>query len=197
MSTPEKNSKPCYWKKVYFLKYLVFSNVIQAKNWGMKGKRKLESYLITNSTHKLCLYQAKQIFSLTPSMVRMFPKQAVTMRTSSLRNSCTLTLWFYVVCNKTTLGVGAREGRISISSLLWHLTIISVPNMLSCCFVFQSERPRTSSSLLLERHKAGREVLPMNKQHEMSGVSQQPRSRKRHPGAWCFNFTQAKAFRST
>lgn len=43
-----------------------------------------------------------------------------------------------MVCNKTRRGDGARQGRVSISSLLWHLTIVSVPNMLSCWFVFQT-----------------------------------------------------------
>lgn len=116
-----------------------------------------------------------------------FPKQAVTMRTFSLLSSCTLTLWFYVVCNKKGLGDGAREGRVSISGLLEHLTILSFPNIF-CWFVLQTQRPLTSSFLLLERHKAGREILCMNRQHETSGVIQQLRSWRQHSGAWCFNY---------
>lgn len=79
------------------------------------------------------------------------------MRTFSFRSSCAPALWFYVVCNKTGLRDGVWGGRISISSLLWHLTIISVPNMLFCWFIFQTQLKISNIQLPFIRKAQSRE----------------------------------------
>lgn len=167
--------------------------MLQAK-WGVKDKRKLKSFLITNCAYKLRLYQAKQIFSLISSMVGMsFQSRLVheDLQPSRQLYSDTDFMWSAI----KGLGDGAWEGRVSISTLLGHLTLLSVPNTF-CWFVLQTQRPLTSSFHLLERHKAGREVLCMNRRHETSEVIQQLRSWRQHSRAWCFNDIQAKGFRS-
>lgn len=119
------------------------------------------------------------------------------MRIRSLWSSCALTLWFYVVGNKTGLRDGVWGGRVSISSLLWHLTATSVPSMLFCWFVFQTQWKIPHFQFPFIRKAQSRErILCMNRRHEANGVTQQLRSWRQPCGARRFHCMRAKGSRS-